>query len=99
MQIIENWSLILANIESIQDKSSQKGYALLNLKVITVENVDHYNNLMLNDVNQVISVYFPRDIIQEIKLNIGTQIQCQVRKTAPKRYFVHREHINLMSEK
>lgn len=92
IQIIENWSDIVARIKEI-NPSKLTGYHEVMMLVEQVKAVKGYANLLDKSVGKEIKVNFPEEHMKSIEINVDTVISCRVRKANLTTNFVHPQRI------
>lgn len=95
VQIIENWSDIVAQIRKISPSSDVTGFSDVEMLVEQVNEVKGFANLLNDAIGKQITVYFPDDRIEGLDITPGCVISCRVRRARLNTNFVHREHISV----
>jgi hypothetical protein len=97
MQVVENWCQVVGNVEGIAVNSPITDHASLILKVETISNVEKYPNLFNAELGHVYTIYLPSDLLKDSGIGIGSRISCRVKMTRPGLYFMHRQHLTVLT--
>jgi hypothetical protein len=95
VQIIENWSDVVAKVEEISPSPDMTGFSAVEMLVEQVNEVTGFANLLDHAIGKKIVVYFPDDRVESLDVTAGRVISCRVRRASLTMNFVHREHISV----
>lgn len=98
MQIIENWSDIEGVVTAVHPSSDVPGFAAVELRPSTVQPVEGFPNLLEDTESKPMIVLVPEALQESSRIRPGDVLSCRVRRAAPGRIFVHREHVRLRSQ-
>ena len=93
VQIVENWSDILAEVTKVFTSPDIDGFTIVEMFVLQVFEVENFDNLIGDAVGKDVSVNFPENLIESLGITAGSLISCRVRRASLTMNFVHREYI------
>jgi hypothetical protein len=96
VQIIENWSELVAQVKAIQPAEDLDGFDLVELQVEEAFEVEGFPNLLAESVGTSIEVFFPDECVKTYEISPGIFVSCRVRRANLTRIFVHRDSISVL---
>ena len=95
--IVENWAVVLGQVLTIGPSDEPQGFDIVEIKVDEIHEVEGYPNLVApyleEEVEPLLPVLMPIEIIDQFQIALGTIIECRVRRSGVDRIFVHRKYI------
>jgi|GEM_PF-1518463 len=95
VQMVENWSFIRGIVDNCMDEPDLPEFVGVIVMVEAVDPVDSYPNLLSQAAGSELPVLFPKQLVENLNLQVGDCICCRVRRAGLQRIFVHREHIEV----
>jgi hypothetical protein len=94
MQIIENWTDLVGEIEGYEEAPD---FVTVRLKVAKAAPVEGYENLLAETPGQTINIKVQPELAKKSQLKAGALLTCRVRRAGSNRYFAHPEHCSIKS--
>ena len=98
VNIIENWSDIVGRVVEQISTTQESGFKAWEVIVEEVHEVKGFTNLMEETRGSTILLLFPQEIDEGLSLVEGSLIRCRVRQADLKKYFVHRDFVELQNQ-
>jgi hypothetical protein len=96
VQIVENWSDLVAQVKDIHPAEELDGFDLVELFVEEAYEVEGFPNLLAESVETSIRVFFPDESVKSLEIFPGSVVSCRVRRANLTKIFVHRGSISVL---
>lgn len=93
--MVPNWSLIRGTTQTVAPAPGYDEYAAVQVKVLRVEPVPGFANLMVDASGKEVSVLMPKALVERLGVTPGQSITARVRRAGLDRIFVHQQEVTV----